>query len=111
MKTGLRAFAVAMGAACVGPSAWCWDGAVVGRVANLHVTGLNNFAFRVSLQGNPVLCAAGHTWAYVSGTDANYKVYVATLLSAQARGAQVTVYTNHDGSGASYCQIGYLASE
>lgn len=89
-----------------------WNGATSGRIRAVEVTHINNFPFRVMLEGEPVLCTAGHRWAYVDGNGSNYKVFVATpLLAAKARGVPVYLYTLHDASGQSYCRIEHVWTE
>jgi hypothetical protein len=86
--------------------AMAWDGAIVGRVSVIEVTGGTNFGVRVSIASVAQMCTGGQSWAYLNETDSNYKVYVAALLLAKAQGNQVTVFSNLEGS---YCHIGYLS--
>jgi len=88
-----------------------WHGSAYGRIQGFEVTHINNFAFRVSLEGSPTLCIAGHRWAYLDGNGTNYKVFVATLLAAKAREASVTLYTVHDASGQNYCRIEHVSTD
>ena len=92
------------------PAGAAWDGAVAGRISTIQVTAINNYPFRISLEGSPALCTAGHGWAYLDGNAANYKVFVSTLLTAKARGVPVTIYTVHDSSGMNYCRIEHIAT-
>jgi hypothetical protein len=88
-----------------------WNGAVGGRINQIDaLADLYNFPFRVTLQGNPVMCQAGHTWAYLDGSALNYKIVASVLMMAKARNAQVTIYTKHDASGQNYCRIDYVTT-
>lgn len=100
-----------LGASTLAPlQSLAWDGFATGRIETIEVTtAINNYAFRVWLVGAPTLCSGGHPWAYVDGNGNNYKTFVATLLSAQARGASVSLYTTNDASGVSYCRIDHMA--
>lgn len=85
-----------------------WDGTVRGVIATIEVSqNINNFPFRVWL-GGPALCTGGPAWAYLDGNGSNYKAFVAALLSAQARGTPVTLYTLID-SGSNFCRIEHIA--
>lgn len=86
-------------------TAYAWDGVQTGYPGALQVTQAGNYGFRVTLKTPDVMCGNANTWAYLEPTDSNYATFVAVILSAQARGARVTFYSNRDGSG--YCRIGH----
>jgi hypothetical protein len=93
---------------------------IVGAISSAHANGTNtgtvgavsvvgsgggapqNYDFRVSLTGNPVICN-GQTWAYVNIADANYDEIIANILSAKTLAATVTLYWTQVSTG--YCQI------
>jgi hypothetical protein len=87
-------------------AAFAWDGAQTGYPGAIQVTQGGNYGFRVTLRTPDVMCGNANTWAYLEPTDSNYPAYVAVILSAQARGARVTFYSNRDSSG--YCRIGHI---
>jgi hypothetical protein len=91
-------------------TASAWDGQATGKIATIEATGLGNYAFRIWLGGAPVMCSGGHHWAYVDGTNSNYKVLVSTLLMARARGDSVTAFTLNDASGNNFCRIEHIAT-
>ena len=83
-----------------------WDGAVVGTIAQIDVTGGSNYGFRIVLNGISTMCNGGASWAFLNDTDSNYKAYVAALMMAKAQGSKVLVYTTLEGA---YCHIGYIS--
>lgn len=87
-------------------TALAWDGVQTGYPGALQVTQAGNYGFRVTLKTPDVMCGNANTWAYLEPTDSNYATFVAVILSAQARGARVTFYSNRDSSG--YCRIGHI---
>jgi hypothetical protein len=87
------------------------SGSANGQVGGLEIVGSgggapSNFAFRVFLVGQPVICN-GQVWAYVNTDDANYNAIVANVLSARALGIAVTLNWNQDSLG--YCQLAYMS--
>jgi hypothetical protein len=83
------------------------NGSLSGTVSTVATLGSGSGApggldFRVYLTGNPAFCS-GNTWAYLNVTDANYSAIVASILSARAMGATITIYWIIGTSG--YCQI------
>jgi hypothetical protein len=92
--------------ALVQSPAHSWDGAVVGTIASLDVTGGSNYGLRIGLNDISSMCNGGENWAFLNDTDSNYKAYVAALLLAKAQGSRVAVYTMLEGS---YCHIGYIS--
>lgn len=86
-----------------------WDGTVTGTISQIHVTGANNYGFRVYLEGKPKMCGNEHNWAYINESQSNYNVYVSVLTAAKASNQTVKIYTNRKGATADgYCQIGYI---
>lgn len=85
-----------------------WHGAVSGVIGTVQVTHETNYAFRVSLVGNPTLCGNNHSWAYLNKADSNYETYVSMLMAAKYAKSQVTIHSNRDGSAAGYCRIGHI---
>lgn len=86
-----------------------WDGTVAGEVSQIHVTGGNNYGFRIYLEGKPAMCGNEHSWAYINESQSNYHVYVSVLTAAKAAGQTVKVYANRkDGAADGYCRIGYV---
>ena len=55
----------AIAAALYAHTAIAWDGQTTGKIAVIEATSLNNYAFRIWLEGSPVMCSGGHRWAYV----------------------------------------------
>lgn len=89
-------------------AALAWDGSTTGVIQNSDVTDGPAYAFRIELQGSPGLCGTGGaSWAYVNSDNPNYRTYVALLLSAQASGAPVQVFTTRDAA-TGYCKMGYV---
>lgn len=84
-----------------------WDGVRSGKVANIDVTGGNNYGFRVWLGGVTSMCGNDHGWAYINELDSNYQVYVSVLLAAKMAERTVVIYTTQTGSNG-YCHIGYM---
>lgn len=78
-----------------------------GIIESIDVTGANNYAFRVVLEGAPAMCNGGDKWAFINESDSNYQVYVSVLLAAMAAGYKVTIYSNTV-SGTPRCRIGYV---
>lgn len=113
-RTGLMqwlAYALPLAIACAAEGAFAqWQGHASGRIHTIEVTHISNYPFRVWLVGSPPLCNAGHQWAYLDGSGTNYKVFVATLLAAKARGASVSLYSLHDASGQNYCRIEHIST-
>lgn len=92
------------------PNVVAWDGMTTGHIRTIDVTGGNNYGFRVSLEGGPLLCGNSHTWAYINEADSNYQTYVAVLLAAKAAKQSVTLYTNRQNNASDgYCHIGYIS--
>jgi hypothetical protein len=90
-------------------SASAWDGVVPGVISAIHITGGNNYDVRVYLAGTPKLCGNEHNWAYLNETDANYNVFVSSLLAAKATGDDVILYSTRKNDAADgLCRIGYL---
>ncbi|MBW3532996.1 MULTISPECIES: hypothetical protein [Shewanella] len=86
-----------------------WDGMVYGKVKAIHVTGHNNYDFRIELEDSPKLCGNEHQWAYVNQSDSNYQTYSSVLIAANLAGKNITIYTNQEKvSGNNYCHIGYV---
>ncbi len=83
-----------------------YDGSVAGKIAGINVAAGNNFGFRVSLSGSPILCTGGPAWAYLNDPDSNYKVFVAALLAAKSAGSSVTLWTANVSG---YCHIEYIS--
>lgn len=110
-RSAVRWIAVAsfIASALMPGSSSAWDGYTSGRIQTIEVTQINNFPFRVQLEGGPVLCTGGHGWAYLDGNGTNYKVFATALLAARAQGIPVALYTTNDSSGVSYCRIDHLA--
>ncbi|MEX0336619.1 hypothetical protein [Vibrio tubiashii] len=90
---------------------FAWDGVQKGKVGQIHVTGEENYGFRVTLTSGVTLCGNQHTWAYLNKSHSNYDSYVSAFLSAKFAGAHVTIYTNKDGGSQGYCRIGYIVVE
>jgi hypothetical protein len=91
-------------------SAFAWDGALVGKIASIDVTGGNNYDFRIALEGNPSLCGNNNTWAYINQSDSNYQTYASVLLAAKLSSRDVLIYTRQEtASGQRYCKIGYIS--
>lgn len=89
-------------------STFAWDGNKTGKIAALDVTGAQNFGFRLSLEGSPVMCANGGNqagWAYINKTNDNYQAYVSLLTAAMFAGKTVGIYSNFVGGS---CEIGYI---
>lgn len=82
-----------------------WAGDEIGQVESIHITGGGNYDLRVVLKGQAKLCSTDTSWAFLNESDHNYSSYLSVLLSAQASGKKVQIYTNKVGS---YCKIGYL---
>jgi hypothetical protein len=101
----LLALAIASVTALHHPLAHAWDGSVAGAIAGIDVAAGDNYGFRISLVGLPLLCTGGLSWAYLNDTDSNYKVYVATLLAAKTAGSRVFLWSTTVGG---YCHIGYI---
>jgi len=90
-------------------SAAAWDGTVSGRISSIDVADGANFAFRVVLDGTSACGPTGQGWAYLNEADSNYKVFVATLLSAKASASSVKLYTTIvKWNGYDMCHIGYI---
>lgn len=87
--------------------ALAWDGMVTGKVILMEVTHGTNFGVRVTLDNGAPACTGGPSWAYLNEADSNYKVYVATFLTAKAMGTPVTIYSTKENN---FCHIGHLAS-
>lgn len=85
-----------------------WDGSNTGKITTIDVTNAENFGFRVYLDGRP-LCTNGPAWAYLNGSDSNYKTYVSLLMMARAMDRPVLIYTSKDQYG--YCKIGYVSMQ
>jgi len=83
-----------------------WDGTFTGKIFQIHVTGAENYGFRVVLEGRPALCGNNNNWAYVNKSNSNYETYVSVLLSAKLAGSPVKIQSNQSTNG--YCEIGYL---
>ena len=88
------------------PIARAWDGAVMGAISAMDVTGGSNYGFRISLAGVENMCNGGLNWAYLNDTDSNYKTYVAVLMLSKAQASKVVVYSNLQGG---FCHIGYIS--
>lgn len=89
------------------PSAW--DGAISGKIDDIHITGGGNYDLRVLLEGRPKLCGNTMDWAYINESDANYQSYLSVILSAKMSDRIVTLHTTREQtSGNGYCKIGYL---
>jgi hypothetical protein len=87
--------------ASVGTSALTYPS---GTIQSLYISGENNFAVRVVLNGVTNPCGNGVTgWAYMNATYTNYKVYVAGLMLAKAQGSNVNLVVAPDANG--YCQL------
>jgi hypothetical protein len=84
-----------------------WDGTVVGKIKDVHVTSAENYGYRVVLDGSPKLCGNNHTWAYLNKSDSNYETYVSVLLAAKFAKTNVTLYTTKSTAN-EYCHIGYI---
>jgi hypothetical protein len=93
---------------CASGQILAWDGNVAGKIAGIDVANAGNYAFRVTLVNSPLVCLNGSSWGYLDDTDPTYKVYIAVLLSAQARNATVTLFSNRDANG--YCKIQYISA-
>ena len=87
-------------------AAFAWDGSVEGRIDVFEVTGGNSYDFRVWLSNGPPMCGNQTRFAYLNETDANYKTYVAVLLSAHRAQTLVRIHTTRDSSG--NCKIGHV---
>jgi hypothetical protein len=75
-----------------------------GTIQSLYLSGENNFAVRVFLNGVADPCGNGITgWAYINATSSNYKVYTAGLMLAKAQGGRVNLVVTPDANG--YCQL------
>jgi hypothetical protein len=86
-----------------------WDGSVTGKVSQIHVTGGNNYGFRITIEGQNSLCGNDNDWAYVNESDSNYKTYVSVLTAAKAAGQTVRILTTRqNGDANGYCHIGYV---
>ncbi|GLQ99124.1 hypothetical protein [Dyella mobilis] len=113
MKRVLHA-AIGVAIAVAAMPAAAWDGTATGKISQINgVGGLGgapgNYDIRVYLAGQSTICpgAVDPTWGYINVSDPNYKGLLAMLLTAQASGKTVTLYTNKDSTG--YCQIAYMA--
>lgn len=85
-----------------------WDGSATGKITSMDVTSAENYGFRVYLDGR-AMCPNGPSWAYLNGSDSNYKTYVSLLMMARALEKPVVIYTNKDQYG--YCKIGYVSMQ
>lgn len=89
-----------------------WDGTVSGKINVIHVTGAENYGFRVSIAGKTTLCGTKadgsntESWAYLNKSDSNYLTYVSVLLAAKMAASSVTLYMNKASN--EYCRIGYI---
>lgn len=85
-----------------------WDGIATGKIVKMEITDSENFGVRVVLDKS--ICGSENLyWAYLNGSDSNYKTYVAALLMARALNQQITVYANKVWNG-QFCHIGHLAT-
>lgn len=73
-----------------------WDGSNTGKITTIDVTNAENFGFRVYLDGRS-MCTNGPPWAYLNGSDSNYKTYVSLLMMARAMDRPVLIYTSKQG--------------
>jgi hypothetical protein len=96
----------AVAALILSSPSYAWDGAVSGKIIEVHVTAGENYDFRIYLDSG-AMCGNVHAWAYVNKSNPNYEAYVSTITYAFASGRNVTVYSNRDTNG--YCKIEYVA--
>ncbi len=87
-------------------SAQCWDGSQTGTVTQIDVTDGGNFGVRVYLSSGVVMCTGStNYWGYLNSTDSNYSAYIATIMTAKATGARLTIFTTNVNG---FCHIGYV---
>jgi len=104
--TTFRKYAFMLASVLAMAPSWSWDGTQVGTVTQIDVTDGNNFGIRVYLSSGVYMCAGSTAyWGYLNSTDSNYNAYVATIMTAKATGARLTVWTTNVNG---YCHIGYL---
>ncbi|KLN65645.1 hypothetical protein [Vibrio sp. VPAP30] len=99
-----------LSAAVFSSNLFAWDGVQKGKLGQIDVADEENFGFRVTLASGITLCG-NHQWAYLNKSHSNYETYVSAILSAKFAGANVTIYTNKDGSSQGYCRVGYIVVE
>jgi hypothetical protein len=89
--------------------AYSYDGVATGQIGVVEVTDAASRGFRVWFTSGTNMCPSSpaRPWAYLNEADNNYKIYVATLLSAKAMGSNVTIWTNIVGN---YCHIMYVSA-
>ena len=86
--------------------AYAWDGVVTGKILFFQTAPAGNMAFRVTLEGSPVMCNGGGNFAFIDMTDPNYQGWVSGLTTAWATNSNITIYSSTNSSG--YCLIGFI---
>jgi hypothetical protein len=102
-RTGFVAlFALAAGnAGAVG-----WSGGVT--ITNYYVEEAGNALFTTSGNTNPDGCVTSH-WLVIDGTQANFRLLYATIVTAVATGSPVTIYYSGCTAGNAYPHITAIA--
>lgn len=102
MKRLARSLVVLVGLSVAGVAS-AWDVVSTQYVVNVDVAEQGNYPFRVYF--DEPLCD-GVNWGFVSDADANYRVFVAVLMTARVTNSLVTIYMNRDAPGR--CRIGFV---
>jgi len=83
-----------------------WSGGVT--ITNYYVQEWGDALFTTSANTNPDGCATSH-WLLIDGTQANFKLLYATIITAVTTGSTVTLYYNGCTAGNAYPHITAIA--